>query len=657
MPIQKIYDLSDLQWRVSGCIPYQWEIAKNTETGIGTQDDFEISSVPARVPGSVQKALLDAGHIPDWNKGLNARSCEWVENRHWIYETVLPDEWIDSEHKFHLKCLGLDYRGRIMLNGREVGGFDNVFVPWEYDLTPFLKEADNTLRIIFELSPRWLGQIYFTSRIKDWKERFNYHWDWTSRLVQIGIWDSVYLVNINEGRINTLKCTTDVNAASKKGLLNIKVGANIEKNGGVRISLEGAEGVIREERLRLRDASEIELLWDDLPIQLWWPNGLGDQILYSLKCELFDPQGRIQDRLEKRIGFKHVEWRACEGAPEQADPWLCVVNGREIFLQGVNWTPIRPNFADLKKNDYHKRLELYKKMGCNMMRVWGGGVLEKEWFYDLCDEFGLLVWQEFPLSSSGIDNWPPENPEVIDEITAIARSYISRRQHHVSLTLWCGGNELQGDLEGRKTGGGKPVDSSHPLIKALEEVVKKEDPLRRFLPTSSSGPRFFAEKEDFGKGLHWDVHGPWILGGNFPEWEDYWRNDDALFRSETGVPGASSPALIREFKGACSEFPASKENPLWRRSIWWVEWDKFMAEIGRAPESLEEYVEWSQNRQAEALKIAVAACKKRFPRCGGILIWMGHDSFPCTANTSIVDFHGDPKPAAMAIAEIFRTDS
>jgi beta-mannosidase len=291
MPIQKIYDLSDLQWRVSGCIPYQWEIAKNTETGIGTQDDFEISSVPARVPGSVQKALLDAGHIPDWNKGLNARSCEWVENRHWIYETVLPDEWIDSEHKFHLKCLGLDYRGRIMLNGREVGGFDNVFVPWEYDLTPFLKEADNTLRIIFELSPRWLGQIYFTSRIKDWKERFNYHWDWTSRLVQIGIWDSVYLVNINEGRINTLKCTTDVNAASKKGLLNIKVGANIEKNGGVRISLEGAEGVIREERLRLRDASEIELLWDDLPIQLWWPNGLGDQILYSLKCELFDPQG------------------------------------------------------------------------------------------------------------------------------------------------------------------------------------------------------------------------------------------------------------------------------------------------------------------------------------------------------------------------------
>ncbi|MCD5401780.1 hypothetical protein LR013_04225 [candidate division NPL-UPA2 bacterium] len=650
--MKKIYDLSDLQWFVSGCIPYQWEMLKSMETGALTNP--EILPVPARVPGSVQKALLDAGYLPDWNKGLDARCCEWVENRHWIYETVLPDDWVDKENRFYLRCLGLDYGGTVIVNGKEAGRFNNTFVPYEYELTSFLKETGNTLRIIFECPPRWLGQIHFTSRIKDWKERFNYHWDWTARLVQTGIWDSIYLKKTDGREINTLNCSTDVDIKSKKGILRIQAGINGEKSGNISILLEGPEGVIREEELKIENTSaNIELLWDNLPVKLWWPNGLGEQVLYTLKGEFFDSQGHIQDRLEKRVGFKQVEWQACEGAPEEAHPWLCVVNGRRIFLQGVNWTPIRPNFADLRKEDYHKRLKLYKDMGCNMMRVWGGGILEKEWFYDLCDEFGLLVWQEFPLSSSGIDNWPPEDPEVIKEITAIACSYIDRRRHHVSLTLWCGGNELQGDLEGRKTGSGKPVDSGHPLIKALKEVVEEKDPARRFLPTSSLGPRSGARREDFGKGLHWDVHGPWKIAGDFPEWEDYWKNDDALFRSEAGAPGASSVKIIREFKGTGSEFPASGENPLWRRFSWWIEWDKFIAETGREPESLEEYVNWSQDRQARALKIAVKACKERFPRCGGILIWMGHDSFPCTANTSIVDFYGQPKPAAKAVAEVF----
>ena len=172
-----------------------------------------------------------------------------------------------------------------------------------------------------------------------------------------------------------------------------------------------------------------------------------------------------------------------------------------------------------------------------------------------------------------------------------------------------------------------------------------------------------AAREDFGKNLHWDVHGPWrhfdIYGpdgkkGPFAEqWGDYWRHDDALFRSETGFPGASPADIIRETAGDLPVLPASDSNPLWQRSSWWLQWDDFLGEYRREPCDLEEFVDWSQQRQAVALEIAARACRDRFPRMGGILIWMGHDSFPCTANTAILDFHGRPKPAALALAKVF----
>lgn len=204
-------------------------------------------------------------------------------------------------------------------------------------------------------------------------------------------------------------------------------------------------------------------------------------------------------------------------------------------------------------------------------------------------------------------------------------------------------------------GAGKPVDAGHPLIAHLDRIVAEMDPGRRFLPTSSSGPGFMADEEDFGKGLHWDVHGPWQAVGNLEqEWAQYWDHDDALFRSETGAPGASPAALIEHYRGILPTVPGTTANPLWNRVSWWIEWPEFVRAHGREPRDLDEYVTWSQQRQAGALAIAARACKDRFPRCGGLIIWMGHDGFSCPTNTSIFDFHGEPKPAAAALAAIFR---
>jgi len=641
--MKRQHDLSQLDWKLSGWFPHLWRMDQTME--IGASPAAEVRSIPAKVPGSVQSALLDAGIIPDWNVGLKFRECEWVENRHWIYETALPDEWFESGLNYRLNCRGLDYSGSVMLNGKIIAEFKGSLIPHIIDLTPHLRESGNVLRIIFEYVPRWLGQFGFTSQMKEWKPRFNYTWDWVVRLVQIGIWGGIYIDATDGAEIESLRCTTDATSLRVTGKAS---GAK------VRLTLSGKAGVIREEEM---PAGSFEAAWNGLPVEAWYPNLHGDQPLYDLTCVLLDESGNEIDKTARRLGFRSVEWERCEGCGEDADPWICVINGKPIFLQGANWTPILPNFADLTEADYRKRLELYKELGFNLLRVWGGAFLESKCFYDICDELGLMVWQEFPLSSSGCDNWPPEDEQAINEVVEIAKSYIARRSHHASLILWCGGNELAGALDGGKRGGEKPCDLSHPMIARLAEIVAREDSSRRFLPTSASGPREFAHQHAYGQGVHWDVHGPWKPDGDLDTgWTVYWTSDDALFRSETGSPGACSAEIIRKYAGDLKIMPADAENPLWKRhSVWWVEWPRFAEENGREPNDLEEYVAWSQARQAKALSIAVKACKDRFPRCGGIILWMGHDCYPCTANTSVIDFHGEPKPAAIAVGEIFKS--
>ncbi len=649
MPSSHItHDLSRLSWRLSGWQPQSWLRPISMELGIDIPMD--VSPVAAHVPGSVQQALYNAGLVPDWNTGLQSRQCEWVENRHWVFETTLPVEWAALPGRKRLRCAGLDYRGAVFVNGTEAGTFCGSMAAHIFDLTMHLKSGDNKLRIVFNGVPDYLGQLCWTSRIKDWKPRFNYGWDWTPRLVQIGIWDAIQLEIDHGDCFESVGLFTDYSSDSGLGTVTIDGQLTIATATHVEIVLRKGAEIINQETIPA--TNHLVRQFRTGPVTSWQPNGNGLPTLYHLQINLLDAAGTVLDSTVRRIGFRQIEWKPCAGAPADALPWVCNINGVDTFLQGFNWVPIRSNFADVTVAEYRQRLETYRAMGTNLLRVWGGAVLERECFYDLCDEMGLLVWQEFPLSSSGIDNWPPEEADVISEMKTIATGYIQRRQHHPSLLLWCGGNELQGSLDGSKVGTGKPVDLSHPMLRMLGELVGLRDPTRRFLPTSSFGPRFMAAKEDFGKGIHHDVHGPWNHTEDMAGWFDYWNHDDALFRSETGMPGASSADLIRTF-GRNMAWPANRTNPYWMHVCsWWVQWKEYIAAAGD-PASLDAYVQWSQTRQATALAHAANACKSRFPACGGILIWMGHDAFPCPANTSVIDFLGRRKPAADALAIVF----
>ncbi len=644
------HDLAKLEWKMEGWRPFWWKLARPT----GTLP--EIGPVEASVPGSVQESLRRAGLLPDWNAGVNSRACEWVEHYHWIFETTVPAGWIGAGESARLLAEGLDYSGWVLVDGGEIGRFEGALIPQCFDLGGLLSDGrEHTVTLIFEEPPREQGQIGYTSRSVFFKPRYTYSWDWTPRIVPVGVWDAL---------------TVETGPACQLRLGRIQsVLADDLRTGSVRVNVECMARM--RMKLSILDAGEVlaegevpceigmNSLWlDELTVEPWWPNGEGAQKLYAVRLEAAGDAGTPLWVEERLIGFKRVEWKACEGAPEGAEPWICVVNGRPIFLQGVNWVPPRTCYHDSTVEEYERLVSLYRDMGCNLFRVWGGGILEKEVFYRLCDMQGILVWQEFPLSSSGVENYPPVAPETVALLSRIARTYIDRRAHHASLLLWCGGNELT-----ERTPEAAPVSCAHPCMAALKALVEAEDPEHRFIPTSPSGPQFYAHPQNYGKGIHHDIHGPWgmgsVNGGGFKDmeaWRTYWEGDDSLFRSEVGMPGASSWELVERFSDGKKVYPP--EGDYWlHTAAWWTQWDRFKRHLrhleGEA--GLRAYIEITQQQQAEAYAIAAEACKKRFPRCGGFIVWMGHDCFPCPANNSVIDFLRVPKPAYFALQAVFKT--
>ena len=643
-----IFDAKELDWKLSGWMPFGWRLARSMENLCLILP--EIASVPARVPGSVQQSLRDAGLLPDWNVGVNARACEWVENRDWQYSAELPEALIRED--LELCCLGLDGAGEIWVNKTAVLTFDNAFVPYTVKIGHLLKKGQaNRLDIFFLTPPRALGQINRTSRIRRRKPRFNYGWDWCCRLVQIGIWDRIFFRSAVEGVADGLFVRSRA-----EGVVEIagELPADFAGSLSVSVTRGGRSAVSAKIGAEEYRASGLSLTVPDP--EPWNINGRGERAVYRVECLLEQGGAEIARRCWS-TGFADFRWEKNPGAPEKADPWLLRVNGEAVFIQGVNWTPIRTNFADVPPEEMRKRLEIYADMGCNLLRVWGGAVLEKEEFYDICDELGLMVIQEFPLSSSGVDNYPPEDGETVRAFGEVASSYIRRRASHPCLLAWCGGNELQWGMDDPREGVGIPVGLEHPMLANFARICGELDPERRFLPACPSGPRGFGG-EEFGEGVHWDVHGPWhLVDGSLEGQRRFYENDDALMRSEIGVPGASAPELLRQYGGGLNPEPYAKENPFWLRSYWYDQFALFRERKGHDPLSPEEYAEWSQRLQAEGLAVAVRAAKGRFPRCGGIILWMGHDAYPCPVNLSLIQFDGSCKPAVEALKTVFRQET
>ncbi|HLP26417.1 MAG TPA: hypothetical protein VK477_12115, partial [Acidobacteriota bacterium] len=353
-----LLDLTTHEWSLTGWRPFAWKLRKSAETGGFLLPDH--GPYPARLPGSVQENLRRDGVIPDWHVGHQSLAIEWVEHRQWMFTTrfnlAAPQENIE------LAADCLDYSGWVLLDGVVVGEFRGAQLPVRLALAAALSAGEHELSIVFDLPPEGQGQLGYTSRAREMKPRYSYSWDWCVRVVPIGAAGALRIeAHAGGPRIERPRVTTQLSGDFSFGEVRVRG----EGHATFAATLWAGEVLVAA----ADGAGGAEAVLPIQQPQLWWPNGTGPQPLYRVRIEAIR-NGAIVETWELMVGFKHVEWRPCAGAPADALPWLCVVNGRPIFLQGVNWTPIRMCYQDVTREEIERLVGIYRDLGCNLLRVW-----------------------------------------------------------------------------------------------------------------------------------------------------------------------------------------------------------------------------------------------------------------------------------------------
>jgi beta-mannosidase len=501
--------------------------------------------LPARVPGSVVDDLVRAGEVPTPYFERQSRLAEWAAERTWVYRTRVIGGPLEFE--------GVDYEATVFLDGDEVAHHVGLFTPFRVDVP----EGEHLLAVALHPAPESEAQVGKTSRVRVHKPRMNYGWDFCPRLVHQGIWRPV----------GAPRSYPHVSFADGVG--------RVELDGEVLLEVEEPE--------------------------LWWPNGSGEQRLYSAG--------------EWEVGFRTVELDA---------EYRLRVNGLEIPIRGWNWVPIDVNYGVPRPEKLERLMRLLQHANVNLLRVWGGGVIESDEFYAWCDRLGLLVWQEFSQSSSGLESVPSDDPAFVTALANDAREIVPRRAHHPSLAIWCGGNELD-------------ADDSTPAVASLKHVVQELDPARVWLPTSPLGER--------------DVHGPWEHQGLHAHYEHYDTRASRL-HSEFGVEGMTNARALDELISPARRWPADRSNPVYEHlGSWWNNAPLVQEAFGGRISDIETMRRASQWLQYDGLRYAVEATMRRG---AGVIPWQFNESFPNAWCTCAVDWHGEPKPAYHGVARAYR---
>jgi beta-mannosidase len=530
---------------------------------------------PWEHPGFVP-ARVPGSVVDDLMRAGELPTIYWERNSR-LAEWVSERTWVYRARVAgprRLELQGVDYACEVFVDGEPVATHVGPFTPFAVDVP----DGEHLLAVAVLPAPPSEAQVGRTSRVRVHKPRMNYGWDFCPRLVHQGIWRPFgYPVTYP------------------------------------RVSFDGAVGRV--------EAGGETLLEIEQP-ELWWPNGSGDQRLYRAG--------------EWEVGFRTIELRPNDGAPADAYPYTLHVNGERIFMRGWNWCPIDVNYGVPRPEKLERLLTLAARANVNVLRVWGGGVIESDEFYALCDRLGILVWQEFSQSSSGLESTPSDDPEFVRALGEDARSIVPSRAWRPSLFAWCGGNELAWP-------DGEPIDESSPVIRALGDVVRELDPSRVWLPTSPTGP----------KGT-WDMHGPWEHQGLRKHYEHYDSRTN-LVHSEFGVEGMTNREALDALIAPEHQWPADKASPVYEHlGAWWNNAPLVQECFGGRIEDVETMRRASQWLQYDGLRYAVEATIRRAWQASGVLPWQINEPFPNAWCTSALDWHGNPKPAYFGVARAYR---
>ncbi len=635
-------DLTKRPWQLTMAWPWAPVLGKSLETGGELLGLFP--PVPARVPGSVQADLLRAGLIPDPYKGINSLSCEWVESKWSIYETNFCSPPLSPGSRAFLVLRGVDFAARIYLDGQEIARHEGLFVPCETEITPQLTGTrEHTLRVVIEEAPREMA-LGLTSRVTTQKPRFGYKWDFGTRLVNLGLGGEAYIDLCPGPRLLDVTAFTDWDGSA--GILSLDVMAEPALDSWLRVRLLDPDGALCLTRELPLEQGRLQARLPLDGARPWNPLGHGDQPLYTLETELVcgnTPCGEDS----KQVGFRRLEYCRCEGAGEDALPYAVKLNGKRIYLRGVNLVPLCHMYGAVPDRAYEELVEKAVFMGVNLIRVWGGGLCEKEILYRLCDRHGILLWQEFIQSSSGVENVPPQDERFLSLLETTASAMLREKRSHTCLAYWCGGNELR-----LTSDADTPVDLSNKNIALLASLVAELDPQRLFLPSSASGPNEFIQRE--AQGVSHDVHGLWKYDGPTGHYRLY-NGVDSMLHSEFGCDGMSGPETIAYITG--EEQPAvrdMREDVVWRfHGEWWDTTDRDFSLFGKLTD-LRQLVWASQLIQGEGLRYICEADRRRAFQNAGSFIWQLNEPWPSVSSTCLIEYDGAPKMSAYFVRNAYR---
>jgi len=598
----------------------------------------------AAVPGGVHTDLLALGRIPDPFVGDNEKRVMWVAEADWEYRhNFSVSAAVRKEANIFLTCDGLDTLAEVSLNGTMLGRTDNMFRQYRWEVKALLKPTHNEIAIKFPSTVGFVSALQAKRKLAGVSQAIEggpyvrkapcqFGWDWGPMLPPVGIWKEIRLEGYTAARIAEVHLRQQHSA----GNVTISAAVSLERWGDAPVdltmTLTAPDGTIREV-CETADAASAILSEEVTHPQLWWPNGYGAQPLY--KVEITAGEGRhILDRKNFKMGLRTIE--LSRKADEWGESFTFVVNGVPVFAKGSDWIPADSFPTRLTRDWVAGLLQSAVASHQNMLRVWGGGFYEDETFYDLCDEMGLLVWQDSIFSCS---IYPLNDPAFLENVRIETVENVQRLRHRASLALWCGNNEMEQGWEswGWNTAANQPLKEAYDRFfhHLLREWVGQLDPDTAYWPSSPSSETPFIDSNgrDRGDAHYWDV---WHGRKPFTAYRGVYPR----FMSEFGFQSLPPLETIKTY--------ARPED--WNMTSYIMEHHQRnasgnglmigqMTDTFRMPKDFPTLVYLSMVLQAEGIRYGVEHWRRNKNRVSGTLYWQLNDCWP-VASWASLDYFG-----------------
>lgn len=627
-------------------------------------DEDRRRAIPATVPGSVHLDLIAAGWIKEPCDGLNVLDCRWVEECYWYYRRTFDAPALKPGQKAFLVFEGLDLGASILLNNKEVGSHANAFHPCRIDVTASLVKGANALVVrldsgIFHAMDRSADGygVNPSSRLtkRPWlrKPQFSSNWDWSPRLMNVGIHGDVRLEIVEAFRFDQVSVLTEVSEDYSAGTVTARMHLEglEEKPVKATLRVEVVEaGVASSAEVEIRKGvCRVEAKVTVPKPRLWWPIGHGAQKRYTVKVSLAPARGAKVEAVRK-VGFRRVRVNQ-DPHPETGRYFTIEVNGRPIFCKGGNFVPADIIPARIDRERYRVLVDRAIESNSNFMRVWGGGLYEHDDFYEECDRRGMLVWQEFIFACA---KYPTTEEKFLADVKREAEYQIRRLAHRPSLVVWCGNNEMeQGNYHwGYDRGVAHPDYALFHMV--LPRLLKENDGTRYYQPSSPMSPDWESPiRDDIG-----DQH-PWSVGFTCNDFRKY-RAMICRFPNEGGILGPNSlPTVLRclppDQRRVGSHAWEVHDNSV---SYWGTGYhqDKMLEQwlgkdINRM--SIEEYVYWGGLFQGEGLAEYIRNFHRRMFSSASAIFWMYNDCWPTVRSWTTVDYYLRRTPAFHPVRRAF----